>query len=228
MLVAHISIMRPARLLSVVLSFVVLACASAQADEGFGPTTADLQKILASEDYTPLKEYGDKAIVPLLQLYVSGDDDTKRRVANALYLLAIKSEHARELLLKDAHTENRDLRLSVQYALGRVSNDATVVQTLLDNMRNDPSPLFRDKAACALTYDQVHLTEQQRVILFEGLVAALEDEKDDVRRIALLSLQIQTGQTKGYNPAASADERKVLVEPWKAWVAEYRKNIDGK
>jgi len=48
--------------------------------------------------------------------------------------------------------------MSVQYALGRVSSDVSVVDALLDNMQNDALLLFRDKAACALAYDQVHLT----------------------------------------------------------------------
>ena len=45
----------------------------------------------------------------------------------------------------------------MQWALGRVSDDPAVVDVLLENMRNDPNPLFRDKAACALAYDQIHL-----------------------------------------------------------------------
>ena len=45
----------------------------------------------------------------------------------------------------------------MQWALGRVSDDPDVVDVLLENMQNDPCPLFRDKAACALAYDQIHL-----------------------------------------------------------------------
>ncbi len=212
----------------VALLALLFCCRAALAGESSPPSRAELQTILASDEYAPLKTYGEKAIGGLLQLYESGDDALKQRVANALYFLGIKSEPAREVLMKDAHTANESLRISVQYALGRISRDESIVQMLLDNMRSGPSLLVRDKAACALTYDQIHLTEKQRVILYEGLVNALQDDKDDVRRIALLSLQIQTGQTKGYNPDASVGEREVSVQPWKQWVAEYRKNIYGK
>ena len=149
------------------------------------------------------------------------------RVANALYYLSIKSPHARAVLMADVHTTHPQLRLAVQWALGRVSDDVEVVRVLLDNMENDPNPLFRDKAACALAYDQVHLREKQHVLLLEGLVNALENDKDDVRRIALQALQIRTGQTKGFLPEAPASTRQLAVQRWKAWVTEYRKNIYG-
>ena len=165
--------------------------------------------------YESLKQYGESAIVPLLELYAEGDNAQKARVAGALYYLNIKSEEAREILMKDIHTADQDLRLQVQWAVGRVSSDDVVVHALLDNMRNDPNPVFRDKAACALAHDQPHLTEKQRVLLLEGLVQALDDEKPDVRNIAGLALQIQTGQSKGG------------VQEWKDWVAEYRRNIFG-
>ena len=53
------------------------------------------------------------------------------------------------------------------------------MDVLLDNMRNDANPLFRDKAACALAYDQIHLTEKQKVRLYEGLINSLNDAKLD-------------------------------------------------
>ena len=119
------------------------------------PTPTELQAVLAREDYQPLKPSGAAVIEPLLTLYQAGDADTRRRVANALYYLSIKSAHAREVLMQDVHTQHPQLRLAVQWALGRVSDDTTVVRVLLDNMENDPNPLFRDKAACALAYDLV-------------------------------------------------------------------------
>lgn len=191
------------------------------------PSEGTLQEILTNYRYEELKKFGPDIVEPLVHLYETGDESTKEKAAHGLYYLSLKSEHAREVLMKDVHTENQQLRLSVQWALGRVSSDESVVKTLLDNMRNDPNPLFRDKAACALAHDQVHLTEKQRVILLQGLVDALEDDKDDVRRIALLALQIQTGQTKGYKPDAPGVARKVLVQPWKWWIAEYRNNVVG-
>ena len=77
----------------------------------------------------------------------------------------------------------------MQWALGRVSDDPAVIDVLLDNMRNDPVPLFRDKAACALAYDQVHLSPAQKLRLFEGLIGALDDPKLQVRQVAIQALR---------------------------------------
>jgi hypothetical protein len=106
-----------------------------------------------------------------------------------------------------------------------VSNDDDVVAVLLNSMQHDTNPLFRDKAACALASDQTHLTEQQKVRLFAGLIQALADSKPDVRRIAMLALQIQTGQTKGFNPDAPVTERDAKIREWKQWLEEYKSNL---
>ena len=190
------------------ISFISLSLASP-------PEKPLLLSEIQNYHFESLKQYGDSAIPPLLELYKEGNNDQKAKVAGALYYLSIKSEDAREVLMKDIHTSDSALRLQVQWAVGRVSNDEVVIRALLDNMRNDPNPVFRDKAACALAHDQPHLTEKQRVLLLEGLVQSLEDEKPDVRNIASLALQIQTGQNKG------------SVQAWKDWVAEYRRNIYG-
>ena len=104
------------------------------------------------------------------------------------------------MLLQDIHTQNEKLRLQVQWALGRVSDDTQVVDILAGIMRDDPNALFRDKAACALAYDQIHLTEKQKVQLYGKLIDALSDPKPQVRAIAIQALSIHTGQTKGFNP----------------------------
>jgi hypothetical protein len=106
-----------------------------------------------------------------------------------------------------------------------VSNDQDVVDTLIANMRNDSNPLFRDKAACALSYDQIHLTEPQKVRLFGALIDALRDEKFDVRHIALLALEIHTGQTKGFDPGGSAADREQKIKVWQAWLAQYKAGL---
>ncbi|MCC6954805.1 MAG: HEAT repeat domain-containing protein [Deltaproteobacteria bacterium] len=186
------------------------------------PTTERITTILNSQRYEELKPFGADALNPLLSMYEGGDIRTRTQVASALYYLSLKSERARDLLYKDLHTPDENLRLQVQWALGRVSSDESVVKGLLDNMRNDPNPLFRDKAACALASDQIHLTEPQRLLMLEGVVEALGDEKDDVRRIALQILTIQTGQSKGFSPDAAPTERDAGLGRWRAWIAEYR------
>jgi len=93
------------------------------------------------------------------------------------------------------------------------------------NMQNDPVPLFRDKAACALAYDQVHLSPAQKLWLLEGLVHALDDPKAQVRQVALQALTILTGQTKGFQPDGSAQARRAAIETWRRWLAEYRANL---
>lgn len=64
-------------------------------------------------------------------------------------------------------------------------------------------------------------------IALKGLVRALEDDKTDVRTIALLALQIHTGQTKGFQPHAPLETRQLGVQQWNAWVAAYRENLAG-
>jgi HEAT repeat protein len=220
--------MKKIAVLPIALSWLLIACTAGNAKAEAAPLTqTTVQHILEREAYPELKPYGVATIEPLLTLYQAGDVDTRRRVANALYSLSIKSEQARQVLMQDIHTPHQQLRLAVQWAVGRVSNDADVVRTLLDNMQHDPNPLFRDKAACALAYDQVHLTEHQRLLLFEGLVRALEDDKTDVRNIALLALHIHTGQTKDFQPQAPVAVRQRGVQQWKIWVVEYRKNLVG-
>jgi len=106
-----------------------------------------------------------------------------------------------------------------------VSSDVSVVDVLLDNMQNDAQLLFRDKAACALANDQIHLSPAQKVHLYEGLIRALDDPKVDVQRIAALVLQIQTGQDKGFRFAGPPEARARAVEAWRQWLAEYRSQL---
>jgi HEAT repeat protein len=92
-------------------------------------------------------------------------------------------------------------------------------------MRNDPVPLFRDKAACALAFDQVHLSPAQKLRLFEGLIGALDDPKLQVRQVAIQALGILTHQTKGYQPDSDAAARSAPVAAWRRWLVEYRANL---
>lgn len=194
----------------------------------FGQDTsaAQLQQWVAGNNVAAIRALGPPVLPKLVQLYEDArNDEFKARVAQILYALGWKSPQAKLALMKDAHTLNQNLRLQVQWALGRVSNDEDVVDTLLANMRSDSNPLFRDKAACALAYDQIHLTEQQKVRLFGVLIEALGDDKLDVRSIALLALQIHTGQTKGFNPNASLTERDQKARLWRQWLTQYKSGL---
>jgi len=187
-----------------------------------GASVADL---VARDDQKALLALGPAALPELVRLYSSGTEEQKIHIANVFYQLGRRSPEAEQALLRDAHSANPDLRIAVQYALGRVSDDPKVVDTLLAIMRNDGSPVFRDKAACALAYDQIHLTEAQKVRLYEGLIGALEDPKPQVQVIAIQALTILTGQAKGFRRSDPPDKKRQSIEAWKRWLADYRSNL---
>ena len=95
------------------------------------PTPERITTILHSQRYEELKPFGADALDPLLSMYEGGDIRARTQVSSALYYLSLKSERARELLYKDLHTPDESLRLQVQWALGRVSSDESVVKGLL-------------------------------------------------------------------------------------------------
>ena len=191
----------------------------------FASAGSSLDQAVAADDLEAIKAMGPSVMPHLARMYGAGDEERRQRLASIFYRLGWKSEEAKDALIKDVHTPNQGLRLEVQWALGRVSNDVSVVDVLLDNMQNDAQLLFRDKAACALANDQIHLTPAQRVHLYEGLIRALDDPKMDVRRIAALVLQIQTGQDKGFRFAGPPEARARAVEAWRQWLAEYRSQL---
>ena len=175
--------------------------------------------------FEELRASGPEVLPVMAQLYTASGETGKIRIANTFYRLGWPSQEAYAALMQDIHTTNPRLRMEVQWALGRVSGDDQVVDTLLDIMRNDGNALFRDKAACALAYDQIHLSDAQKADLYAGLIEGLEDSKPQVRRISIQALKIHTGQTRGYQPAATEAERARSVQEWKRWLAEYRDNL---
>jgi HEAT repeat len=189
-------------------------------------TLATVGGLVESGDHAAIGKLGDPGIDALVTLYRAADVRQKEKIAGLLYAIGKPSAKAELALMEDAHTPDVDLRINVQYALGRVSGDDRVVDVLLDNMRHDPSPLIRDKAACALAYDQIHLTELQKVRLFAGLIKALDDENPQVRSIAAQALKIHTGQTKGYHPRAPQEKRREAIVVWQRWLLEYRRNLE--
>jgi len=184
-----------------------------------------VQTMVAAGKVAELKALGRDVLPVMARLYEASDPAQRTRIAQTFYALGWKSAEAKRALMKDIHTPNQQLRLEVQWALGRVSNDADVVEVLLNNMQHDGNPRFRDKAACALASDQIHLTERQKVRLFAGLIQALGDPKPDLRRIAMEALRRQTNQTKGFNPDAPIAERDAKIREWKLWLEEYKSNL---
>ena len=205
------------------LAYIILVLCSAGA-----PLRAadDLRTLVMAGNYAAIQRLGPGSMPELVQLYESADGDPERaRVANAFYQLGWKSEDARRALMRDVRAPDQELRISVQYALGRVSNDPSVVDALLENMQDDANPLFRDKAACALAYDQIHLSEAQKVRLFTGLIRALDDAKPQVRAIAIQALEIHTGQRKGFAPDADHSARTAAVARWQEWLRRYEDSV---
>jgi len=181
--------------------------------------------LVEKNDVEGIRALGPAVLPELARLYETGTEDRKITIAGTWYQLGWRSEQAERVLLRDAHSLNPTLRVSVQYALGRVSGDPEVVATLVDIMRHDPNPYFRDKAACALAYDQLHLSEAQKVALFERLIDALSDPEPQVQVIANQALVILTGQRKGFHYLAPPEQKRKSIEAWKKWLAEYRANL---
>jgi hypothetical protein len=170
-----------------------------------------------------IQALGPDVLPVLARLYEASPYPARRRtIADVFYRLGWPSADAKRVLLPDLDSRDRDLRLAVQWAIGRVSADDDVVPRLLAIMRSDPSPLFRDKAGCALANDQTHLSPEQRVRLYEGLIAALDDPKPQVRSLAVRVLRIHTGETQGFAPNATAAQRAEKIRAWQTWLEEYR------
>ena len=183
---------------------------------------ATVRTLVSQGNVSALKNLGTGVLPAMVELYRTSNESDRASMAAAFYGLGWKSSEAKRALTPDVHTTNQALRIQVQYALGRVSSDSDVVDVLLDNMQNDANPLLRDKAACALAYDQIHLTGREKVRLYDGLIQALSDPKLDVRSIAALALSIQTGQTKGFNASAAPAQRDASIREWRKWLDEYR------
>ncbi len=208
------------RRLALLLAWLLVAPAAGAAaiDE------AALRDLLGDWDrFDAIEAMGPDVLPVLARIYRdTPDPEDRRTIANVFYGLGWESPDAKRALMADVETEHVNLRLSVQWALGRVSADDDVVPLLLDIMQDDSNALFRDKAACALASDQIHIDPAQRARLLAGLIDALEDPKPQVRDIALKALQIHTGQDKGFRPGAPAAERVLAVARWRSWLEDYR------
>jgi HEAT repeat protein len=169
--------------------------------------------------FAEIEALGPDALPALARLYEASPYPARRRtIADVFYRLGQKSPDAKRVLLADLGSRDRDLRLAVQWALGRVSADDDVVPRLLEIMRTDSNPIFREKAGCALANDQIHLSPEQRLRLYEGLIAALDDPKPQVRSLAIRVLRIHTGETQGFAANAALPQRVEKVQAWQNWL----------
>lgn len=178
-----------------------------------------------ANDVETIRAIGPEAVPALVFHYETGDDPLRLRIAQLFHELAWQSPEVERVLMNDIHVMNVDLRLAVFYALGRVSGDPEVVATLLDTLQNDPNPLFRDKAACALAYDQIHLKEPEKVQLYAGLIQALSSPERQVQALAIQALSILTGETKGFHPAFPPDRQQRSIELWERWLSEVKAGL---
>lgn len=126
----------------------------------------DVIKYVSSYNIAAIKELGPGVIAILSNLYTISNQKQKQVRANIFYQLGIESREAKGALMHDVRTDNQQLRISVQYALGIVSSYNDVVNALLYKMHNDNNAYFRDKAACALACDQIHLTDREKIQLY--------------------------------------------------------------
>ncbi len=204
-------------------SIAVVAALPVRAGVAVDPAIA---AAVSDDDFDGLRARGPAILPQLVALYrASSDPHQRAAVARAFYVLGWKSEEAKEAMLADLATLDEELRLQVQWALGRVSSDPVVVDRLFDRMEHDANDLFRDKAACALANDQVHLDPAARFALAQGVVERLESPDVETRSLAIRILQVLTGQVKGFIPWAPEESRRASLLRWRAWLDEYRRSL---
>ncbi len=210
--------------MTVLLALLVLLTLSPAAT--YAATDGELSQAIRANDIDAVRAHGPDVLPQLAYLYRDEESvATRAQIAWIFYRLGWPSVEARDALLADVHTDDETLRLQVQYALSRVSSDEVVVDVLLENLQHDTNPLFRDKAACSLANDQIHLTETQRVRLFRKLIDLLEAPDGETRSLAIRVLQQYTGQAKGFHPGFPLGHRLAAVERWRTWVAEYEREV---
>lgn len=206
---------------SLLVVFMLLLSVPVFAEE----LSQQVTRLVEADDAEGLRALGEEAVTSMVWLYELSEESERIRLANLFYKMSVRSQVAERALVRDFHSENVELRLAVQYALGRVSDDPMVIETLLYTLENDRDPLVRDKAACALAYDQVHLDAKAKVRVYEGLIAALSNPKSQVRAVSIQALSILTGQTKGFHPLYPEDRRERSIAMWQQWLEDYRTHL---
>lgn len=215
----------PALVLALVVTSAAMLSSAAMAEEEAPDLRAALSRNLDQRDYDTLAAHGADAMPVLIELYRTAETDRRTAIAHGFYRLGFRSEAAKELLMADAKSLDEDLRIAAQYALGRVSDDPAIVDLLVDNLQSGFNPLVRDKAACGLAYDQIHLDDRQKARLFRRMIELLDSPNPETRWLAIRVLKVHTGQVKGFFPQWPEDRRIAAVERWKRWIEEYEANL---
>lgn len=209
------------RRLSLPAVFLLLLSVPVFAEE----LSQQVTRLVEAGDVAGLRALGEGAITPMALLYELSEEPERIQIANLFHEMGIQSQVAERALLRDFESPNLELRLAVQDALGRVSNDPMVIETLLYMLENDRNPLIRDKAASALAYDQIHVDAKGKARILEGLISALSNPKEQVRAVSIQALSILTGETKGFHPLYPEDRRERSIALWQHWLEEYRAKL---
>jgi len=219
---------RTRKQLSTVLLAVAVGLGAAASPATLAAAPVDpevVRRQISARDFEAVAAYGPEVVPALVELYRRADADERVDIAHTFYRLGWRSQEAKAALMEDVHTSHERLRIAVQYALGRVSDDPEVVDVLLENLQHGFNPLVRDKAACSLAYDQIHLDDAQKARLFRRLIELLESPDKEIRSLAIRVLRVHTGQTKGFIPILPAGHRAQAVARWQRWIEEYEANL---
>jgi HEAT repeat protein len=132
--------------------------------------------------------------------------------ANALWDIGllgnrgVEPERAAEILLASIHDENINVRYWAVEALAHLGTNAAI-EPLLGVLHDDPSPMIRERAACALAQSGM-LTERQRRMAVPRLLQYADDGAldDETRKWVFQALRDITGESLPH----SADD-------WRDW-----------
>lgn len=173
-----------------------------------------------------IRNYGQGAIPILTKIYTeSSSNQEKRRIASLFWQLGWKSQQIEDALSADLDTNDEYLKIQVQWGIAKSTENSKVIRKLLENLENDSSALVRDKAACALASDFVHISAEQKFLIIEGLINSLDNPIYQVRSSSFTALTMHTGQTKGFNPGGTYESRSKSIEKWNVWLEEYRQSL---
>jgi hypothetical protein len=207
-------------ILLLLLSYNISTTGSAESID-----TELLIKYVSTYNIEAVKKLGPDVMPLLADLYIVSHINQKKVIANIFYQLKLESEIAENALMQDINTDDEQLSISIQNALDSVSSDQDVGDSLLENTLHDRNAYFRDKAECNLAYDQTHLSDEDKVPMYECLINGLSSSNKQVRSIAIKALKIHTGQTKEFDPGAILEERHESIKRWENWIEEYKENI---